>query len=124
MPLDRGLALSFFARRPGGASKEQRSGTALAATQRTRTLGRFLAAPSIILLFIWMIVPLGMTVYFSLTAYNLLNPGSLTFIGFENFQFFLTDPAFLASLLNTLILVGSVLIITVVLGVLIALLLD
>src|SRR5262249_51671294 len=85
---------------------------------------RFLAAPSIILLFIWMIVPLGMTVYFSLTAYNLLNPGSLTFIGFENFQFFLTDPAFLASLLNTLILVGSVLIITVVLGVLIALLLD
>jgi sorbitol/mannitol transport system permease protein len=124
MPLDRGSTLSLFTRRPGGASREQQSASGVAATQRTRTLGRLLAAPSIILLFIWMIVPLAMTVYFSLCAYNLLNPGSRSFVGFQNFEYFLTDPAFLASLVNTLILVGSVLIITVVLGVLIALLLD
>ena len=70
MPLDRGLTLSLFARRPGGASGEQRSGSGVAATQRTRTLGRLLAAPSIILLFIWMIVPLAMTVYFFWRAYH------------------------------------------------------
>src|SRR5215468_279802 len=114
MPLDRGLTLSRFARRPGGASRGQRSGSGAAATQRTRTLGRLLAAPAIILLFIWMIVPLAMTVYFSLCAYNLLNPGSLSFVGLQNFEYFLTDPAFLASLVNTLVLLGA----------LIALLLD
>ena len=37
--------------------------------------GWFLVSPSVLLLLIWMIVPLGMTVYFSLIRYNLLYPG-------------------------------------------------
>ena len=45
------------------------------ATQQTQTLGRLLVAPAVGLLFIWMIVPLAMTIYFSLLRYNLLNPG-------------------------------------------------
>lgn len=94
------------------------------ATQETRRIGRVLAAPSIILLFLWMIVPLGMTIWFSLLRYNLLDPGNEEFIGLLNYQYFLTDPAFLAALTNTLVLVGSVLLITVVLGTLIALLMD
>ena len=44
------------------------------ATQQTTTAGRLLVAPSIILLFLWMIVPLVMTLYFSTSnieaAYN------------------------------------------------------
>jgi sorbitol/mannitol transport system permease protein len=75
-------------------------------------------------LFVWMIVPLAMTIYFSTLHYNLLNPGMEQFVGLENYIYFLTDPAFLASLHNTLVLVGSVLAITIVLGTLIALLLD
>jgi sorbitol/mannitol transport system permease protein len=47
-----------------------------------------------------------------------------TFVGLENYVYFLTDPAFLASLQNTLVLVGSVLLITIVLGTAVALLLD
>src|SRR5262249_60110061 len=39
-------------------------------------------------------------------------------------RYFLTDPAFLASLQNTLVLVGSVLALTILLGVPLALLLD
>lgn len=94
------------------------------ATQQTQTLGRLLLTPAVALLFVWMIVPLGMTIYFSLLSYNLLNPGMERFVGLENYVYFLTDPAFLASLRNTLVLVGSVLIITVVVGTLVALLLD
>src|SRR6266567_9055483 len=94
------------------------------ATQQTRALGRFMLAPAVILLFIWMIVPLAMTIYFSTLNYNLLNPGMENFAGLENYYYFLTDPSFLASLENTLVLVGSVLAITIVLGILIALLLD
>ncbi len=81
-------------------------------------------APSIILLLIWMIVPLALTVYFSLLRYNLLMPGTERWVGFENYTYFLTDPAFLHSLLNTLLLVGGVLLITVIGGILLALLLD
>jgi hypothetical protein len=58
------------------------------------------------LLFIWMIVPLAMTIYFSTLHYSLLDPGSESFVGLENFRYFLTDPAFLTSLQNTLVLVG------------------
>jgi sorbitol/mannitol transport system permease protein len=94
------------------------------ATQQTQVLGRSLLAPAVILLFIWMIVPLAMTIYFATLHYSLLDPGSESFVGLENFRYFLTDPAFLASLQNTLVLVGSVLAITILLGIPLALLLD
>jgi sorbitol/mannitol transport system permease protein len=93
-------------------------------TAETRALGRLLLSPAVGLLFVWMIIPLAMTIYFSTLRYNLLNPGMEQFIGLENYIYFLSDPAFLASLQNTLVLVGSVLLITIVLGTLIALLLD
>lgn len=88
------------------------------------TLARWLQAPSIILLFLWMIVPLSMTVYFSTIRYNLLYPERSGFVGLSNYEFFYTDPAFWPALLNTLVLVGSVLLITVVLGLAIAVLID
>lgn len=94
------------------------------ATQQTKVVGRVLLSPAVILLLFWMIVPLAMTVYFSTLNYNLLNPGMETFVWFENYYYFLTEPAFLASVKNTLILVGSVLAITIVLGIAVALLLD
>jgi sorbitol/mannitol transport system permease protein len=87
-------------------------------------IAKLLQAPSIILLFLWMIVPLGMTLYFSVVRYNLLSPGPLEFDGFSNYAFFITDSAFLPALINTLILVGSILIITVVMGLALALLIN
>jgi sorbitol/mannitol transport system permease protein len=94
------------------------------ATRQTQLLARTLMTPAVALLFIWMIVPLALTIYFSTLHYNLLDPESGQFVGFENFEYFLTDPAFLASLRNTLILVGSVLAITILIGIPLALLLD
>ncbi|MGA9219694.1 MAG: sugar ABC transporter permease [Pseudomonas graminis] len=86
--------------------------------------GWFLVSPSVLLLLVWMIVPLGMTIYFSLIRYNLLNPGENEFVGLENFEFFVTDAGFLPGAMNTLLLVGSVLAISVILGVLISALLE
>ncbi|WP_374374142.1 carbohydrate ABC transporter permease [Dongia sp.] len=94
------------------------------ATQQTKVLGRVLLSPAVGLLLIWMIVPLVMTIYFSTLNYSLLDPGNERFVWFENYYYFLTDPAFLASLRNTLVLVGSVLLITIVFGILVALLLN
>jgi len=81
-------------------------------------------APSVVLLFLWMIVPLVMTIYFSTLNYNLLSPGMETFVGFLNYKYFLTDPAFFSALINTLLLVLGVLLITVVGGIAFALLLN
>src|SRR5215467_15532138 len=94
------------------------------ATKQTQVLARTLLSPAVVLLFVWMIVPLALTIYFSTLHYNLLDTESGQFIGFENFSYFLTDPAFLASLRNTLVLVGSVLGLTILLGIPLALLLD
>jgi sorbitol/mannitol transport system permease protein len=94
------------------------------ATRQTQLLARTLLTPAVALLFIWMIVPLALTIYFSTLHYNLLDSESEQFVGLENFRYFLTDPAFLASLQNTLVLVGSVLAITILIGIPLALLLD
>src|SRR5436853_2527007 len=98
--------------------------TQVVATEQTQVLGRALLSPAVVLLFIWMIVPLAMTIYFSTLHYTLMDPGSESFVGLENFRYFLTDPAFLTSLQNTLVLVGSVLAITILVGTPLALLLD
>ncbi|MEO8410082.1 MAG: sugar ABC transporter permease, partial [Propionivibrio sp.] len=89
-----------------------------------RFLPRALMAPAVISLFLWMIVPLGMTIYFSVIRFNLLQPARTGFIGWENFEYFITDPSFGTATLNTLLLVGAVIVITVVFGTLIALLTD
>jgi sorbitol/mannitol transport system permease protein len=94
------------------------------ATKQTRILARLSVAPSVAVLFLWMIVPLGMTIYFSLLHYNLMDSSDISFVGLLNYQYFLSDPAFLAAVANTLILVGGVLVITVVGGILLALLMD
>ena len=44
------------------------------ATQQTTTAGRIFIAPSVILLFAWMIAPLARTLYFSVLHYSLLDP--------------------------------------------------
>ena len=84
----------------------------------------FLLAPSVGVLLLWMIVPLVMTLWFSFQRYNLLDPTVGGFAGLENYEFLVTDPDFWASLVNTLVLVGSVLVITVVGGTLLAVLFD
>jgi len=94
------------------------------ATRHMTTVGRIAAAPSVLILFIWMIVPLAMTIWFSLQRYNLLYPERRGFVGINNYLYFLSDPVFGHALVNTLLLVGSVLVITVVGGILLAVLLD
>ena len=87
-------------------------------------LAKLLQAPSVIMLFAWMVVPLSMTIYFSASRYNLLYPERTGFAGTSNYELFLTDPAFVPAVLNTLLLVGSVLVITVTLGLALAFLVN
>jgi sorbitol/mannitol transport system permease protein len=92
--------------------------------QLPRLLPRLLMAPAVSTLFLWMIVPLVMTIYFSVIRYNLMQPDVTGFAGLANFEFFVTDPSFVTAVVNTLILMGSVVVITVVFGIVLALLVD
>ncbi len=83
-----------------------------------------LISPSFLLLFIWMAVPLAMTIYFSLEHYNLMSESGPRFTGGQNYAYLIHDPAFLDAVINSLVILGSVLAITVVGGTLLAWLYD
>ncbi|WP_083941659.1 carbohydrate ABC transporter permease [Salinicola socius] len=85
---------------------------------------RLLMAPAVIFLLIWMLVPLAMTIYYSFQQYNLVMPMYNGFAGLNNFAILLSDPTFWKSLANTLIIVGASLVITVSLGLMLALLFN
>ena len=94
------------------------------ATKASRSSARLMISPAVILLLGWMLVPLCMTVYFSFLYYNLLQPGTTSFAGWDNYYWFITDPSFTDAIKNTLFLVAGVLFITTIGGLGAALLLD
>ncbi|MBV9276201.1 MAG: sugar ABC transporter permease [Verrucomicrobia bacterium] len=86
---------------------------------------RLLMAPSVVPLLLWMVIPLALTIYFSFIHFSLENPaGNFSFVGLQNYQFLWGDSRFGTAILNTIIFLVSVLGITVVLGVLLAVLYD
>ena len=94
------------------------------ATQNSRSVARLMMAPAVVLLLGWMLVPLTMTLWFSFRKYLPLRGGDMGWVGFDNYVRFVSSSSFWPSVQTTLIFVGSVLVITVFLGILLALLLD
>lgn len=91
---------------------------------RQANSARWLVSPSVAVLVLWMTIPLAMTIWFSFSRYNLLNPDLRGFAGLDNYRYLASDPSFWPSIANTLELIVSVLVITVVGGVLMAILFD
>lgn len=97
-----------------------------------RRLPRLLQTPAVLLLLVWMLVPLSMTLFFSFIRYvlnNLRNPHWTTpslsnWRGFGNYQFVWNNDDFWLAISNSLFIVSSILIGTVILGVLIAVLIN
>ena len=94
------------------------------ATQHSRSAARLMMAPAVILLLGWMLVPLVMTLYFSFMDYRPLRGIADCCVGFQNYERFITSSSFADSVGVTLLMVGGILAITVVGGVLLAMLLD
>ena len=96
---------------------------------RRKTLrGRFarisLNLPSIAVLFVWSVIPLIMTLWFSFRRYNLMDPERTGFDRLGNYLYLLSDPSLLQSIWNSAVLVAAVLVITIGLGTLLAVLFD
>ena len=85
---------------------------------------RPLVWPSIAALLVWMIVPLVLRLYFSFRNYSLVDPTLTGWAGLGNYTYLLTDDSFITSIINTVLLVGGVLIATIVFGTAFAVLFD
>lgn len=71
-----------------------------------RRPSRWLMTPSVAVLLLWMAIPLAMTIWYSFSRYNLLNPDVKGFAGLDNYRFLATDPSFLPSIAHTLELIA------------------
>ena len=97
-----------------------------------RSLPRLLQTPAVLLLLVWMLVPLSMTLYFSFIRYVLnslrrpewTKPAISNWRGFGNYEFVLNNKDFLLAIQNSLLIVCSIIIFTVVMGVFIAVLIN
>ncbi|MEL6948104.1 MAG: sugar ABC transporter permease [Pseudomonadota bacterium] len=97
-----------------------------------RTLPRLLQTPAVVLLLIWMLIPLGMTLYFSFIRYVLnslrrpewTTPSLSNWRGFGNYQFVFNNDSFWLAIYNSVFIVSSILFLTVVLGLAIAVLIN
>ncbi len=83
-----------------------------------------LKTPAIAALFIWSVIPLLMTLWFSFQRYNLMQPDRKGFDGLGNYRYLLSDPTLALAIWHTILLLGSVLVITIGLGTLLAVLFD
>ena len=88
------------------------------------TLRRILIWPSLAFMIIVTQVPLLFTLRFSLERWNMNRPDRRGFTGFDNYIDVITDNDFWTIIWNTFVLTGSVVAITLVLGLMFALLLN
>ncbi len=80
--------------------------------------------PALIFTIVVTQVPFVFTLYYSTQSWNLVSPGSRRFVGLQNYVDVFQDSQFWQVALNTVILIVGTVLISVVLGLLLALLLD
>jgi sorbitol/mannitol transport system permease protein len=69
-------------------------------------------------------IPFLLTLYYSFQSWNLVRPGSRHFVGFSNYIDVFTDTTFLGALLNTVVLTVVCVLVSLLLGLGLAILLD
>lgn len=95
-----------------------------AAPQQPLAFRRWLPLPAIIFMVLVTQVPLFFTLSYSLERWNLLRPDRRAFIGFRNYPRVITDPSFWTMISNTLTLTISIVVLTFIIGLMLALLLN
>lgn len=93
-------------------------------TNRQRWLRRLPLMPAFIYTIIVTQIPFLVTIWYSFRGWNTLTPGSNKFVGFKEYRLLFSDPLFLHSILNTLEMTISAALISMVLAVLFAVLIN
>ncbi|MGV9669629.1 MULTISPECIES: carbohydrate ABC transporter permease [unclassified Gordonia (in: high G+C Gram-positive bacteria)] len=80
--------------------------------------------PALIFMIVVTQIPFVFTLYYSTQSWNLVRPGSRRFVGLDNYGAVFADMQFWRVTLNTIVLIVGTVIVSVVLGLIFALLLD
>lgn len=99
-------------------------GQSAASFRREAWLRRLPLLPAFIYVILITQIPFALTVYYSFFSWNLLKEDSFKFVGLENYAELVTDESFRNALWNTLLLTISVIAISVILGLAVAMLLN
>ena len=83
-----------------------------------------LLAPMIIIMLVLVIYPIAATFSYSLKKWKLSKPNDIRFIGLKNYINILSSESFLQSVKNTLFILGTVVIFTTIVSILVALFLN
>jgi sorbitol/mannitol transport system permease protein len=111
---------------PGSAvvAEVRRPRAAASAARRDSWLRRLPLLPALVYVFLITQIPFALTVYYSFFSWNLLRPGSFQFAGLQNYAAVLTESSTRIAIVNTVVLTLCAVAISVVIGVLIAMLLN
>jgi len=101
-------------------------------SKSNRTIPKLLQTPAVLLLLFWMLVPLSMTLFYSFIRYVLnstvrpewTTPSIGNWRGFGNYGYVLNNKDFWFAIQNSVLIVTSILVLTVILGLAIAVLVN
>jgi sorbitol/mannitol transport system permease protein len=89
-----------------------------------RWVRRLPLLPALVFAIVVTQLPFLFTLYYSLLSWNLLRPAPPRFVGLANYALFFTDRGFRTAALNTVVLTASSVILSMLLGIAFAILLD
>ena len=93
-------------------------------TQKAKWVRRAPLLPALVFLVVVTQIPFVVTLVISSLSWNVLDPGSKHFIGLDNYKTVFTDERLRTAVLNTVVLTASVVIISLLIGLGLAVLLD
>ncbi|HKW70782.1 MAG TPA: sugar ABC transporter permease [Candidatus Dormibacteraeota bacterium] len=94
----------------------ERSPSAASVGRREAWARRLPLLPAFVYIFLVTQIPFVLTIYYSFFSWNLLKPGSFRFAGLENYASLLTNESIRIAVWNTVLLTLCVIVISVVLG--------
>jgi len=113
------------AARGSSAATQQQSGSdKKQSDSREGWVRRAPLLPALIFAIIVTQVPFLFTLFYSLQSWNLVRPGSRAFVGFDNYIAVFGDRVFREAALNTILITGGCVLISLLIGLGLALLLD
>lgn len=104
--------------------KTDRDASLRVRSRRESTIARALVLPAFVVAVLLTQIPFLITIYYSFQRWNLLKPADVGFAGLDNYVALFTKGDFFSSLWATVVITGSSVVLSVVFGLLIALLLD
>lgn len=109
----------------GSSAAQQQSGSdKKQSDSREGWVRRAPLLPALIFAIIVTQVPFLFTLFYSLQSWNLVRPGSRAFVGFDNYIAVFGDRVFRGAALNTILITGGCVLISLLIGLGLALLLD